>query len=278
MCEFHDSRKLTNGINDVGKIVIALSLAAVVSTSAAAGSREVIKIDTRSGVTVEILIKQTNEATAALILLPGGAGYLDLSGTRINRDRGFIAANFDSFAALGFTVAAVETPSDNAGGMQPRFRQTEAHLKDLEAAISHIKNITKLPVWLIGISRSTISVMHAAINSSVKINGLVVLSSTTRLPPRAGVTRLTSLALDRIAVPALAIGHEHDGCRGTPPEGARQLANGMTGSAKAVAKIFSGGGGNPGRNPCGPGSHHTFEGMQDEVVNFIAAFIKSNPG
>tara|TARA_B100002003_G_scaffold248536_1_gene282573 strand:+ start:841 stop:1626 length:786 start_codon:yes stop_codon:yes gene_type:complete len=257
--------------------VTALLLAGFISTSAFAGSREAVKINTRSGVTVDILLKQTDQAKAALILLPGGPGYIDLSGTTINRDRGFFAANFDNFADYDFTVAAVETPSDKAYGMPPRFRQTDAHLRDLDAVISHIKNLTKLPVWLIGISRSTISVLHGAINLSTKINGLVVMSSTTRIPPRSGVTRLTSLALDQITFPALAIGHEDDGCRGTPPEGARQLASAMTNSPKAVAKIFSGGG-NPGRNPCGPGSHHTFEGIQDEVVNFIADFIKSNLG
>jgi hypothetical protein len=49
----------------------------------------------------------------------------------------------------------------------------------------------------------------------------------------------------------------------------------MINSPKALAKIFTGGG-NAGPNPCGPGSHHTFEGIQDDVVKFISKFIKSN--
>ena len=63
--------------------VTALLLAGFISTSAFAGSREAVKINTRSGVTVDILLKQTDQAKAALILLPGGPGYIDLSGTTI---------------------------------------------------------------------------------------------------------------------------------------------------------------------------------------------------
>jgi hypothetical protein len=49
----------------------------------------------------------------------------------------------------------------------------------------------------------------------------------------------------------------------------------MSNSPNAVANIFTGGG-NAGHNPCGPGFHHIFEGIQSDVVNYIAKFINSN--
>jgi len=254
---------------------MALMMAGLISNTAFAASKKAMRIDTRNGISVHVLFIQPDNPKAALILMPGGAGYLNLIGTTIQRNRGLIGQNVEDFVAQGFTVAAIDTPSDHDSGMQPRFRQSDDHLKDLEAVISTIKELTKLPIWMVGISRSTISVMHAALNSKAEINGLVVMSSVTRIPPRAGVVRLTNLQLDRIKIPALAIGHKGDGCRGTPPAGATQLANGMINSPKALAKIFTGGG-NAGPNPCGPGSHHTFEGIQDDVVKFISEFIKSN--
>ena len=132
-----------------------------------------------------------------------------------------------------------------------------------------------LPIWLIGISRGSISVLHAAINSTEPIDGFVALSSPTRIPPRSGVIRLTDLELERLKVPALVAGHRDDACRGTPPEGAKRIAIGLINSPNAEAKIFSGGH-DIGRNPCGPGSPHTFEGIHDEVVKYIAKFIVSN--
>ena len=132
-----------------------------------------------------------------------------------------------------------------------------------------------MPVWLIGISRGSISVLHAAVNSREPINGFIALSSPTRIPPRSGVIRLTDLELDRVKVPVLVAGHREDGCPGTPPEGAKRIARGLTHSPKAEAKIFYGGH-DIGRNPCGPGSPHTFEGIHDEVVKYIADFIKAN--
>ena len=231
-----------------------------------------ISIVTRSGVSVSALLITPSSPNAALILMPGGPGVIDLSGTTIGRTLGFLSANFENFAAKNLTVVIVDAPSDQAGGLLPRFRQTAAHLKDLKAVIARIKHETNLPVWLIGISRGAISVLHAAVNSNESINGFIALSSPTRIPPRSGVIRLTDLELDRVKIPALLGGHRDDGCRGTPPDGAEQIARGLINSPNAAAKIFSGGR-DIGRNPCGPGSPHTFEGIHDEVVEYIANFI-----
>ena len=250
--------------------IFALSL-----TPIRADSLKNISIETRPGVSVSVLMLTPDNPKAALIMLPGGPGMAKISGTSLGRTRGFITANFENFAAYSLAVAIVDTPSDRPDGLSPRFRQTGSHLKDLEAVIRRVRQETKLPVWLIGISRGSISVLHGALNSKAPIDGFIALSSPTRIPPQSGVVKLTDLDLDRIKVPALAGGHEDDACRGTPPAGARRLARGMINSPKAEEIIFSGGR-DQGRNPCGPGSPHTFEGIQDKVGDKVAEFIILN--
>ena len=69
--------------------------------------------------------------------------------------------------------------------------------------------------------------------------------------------------------------HEDDGCPGTPPQGARRIAQALTGAPVAEVEFFSGGE-TEGPNPCHPGTPHTFHGIQDSVVAFIAEFIKAH--
>ena len=61
-----------------------------------------ISIETRSGVFVSALLITPSSPKAALIMMPGGPGVIDLSGTTIGRTRGFLSANFENFAAKKF--------------------------------------------------------------------------------------------------------------------------------------------------------------------------------
>ena len=128
---------------------------------------------------------------------------------------------------------------------------------------------------MLGISRSTLSVTHIAVNTDVGIDGMILLSSVTNIPPEADTTNVVDVGLDRVGVPALVVAHENDGCQGTPPSGAEQIVARLINSPNAVAELFSGGF-TEGGNPCTPGSHHTFNGIQDQVVAAIAGFIKAN--
>ena len=76
----------------------------------------------------------------------------------------------------------------------------------------------------------------------------------------------------RLTHPVLAIAHEDDGCQGSPPSGATEIAKAAVASPQAVAMFFSGGL-NTGRAPCGTETHHTLFGIEDQVVSAIAGFI-----
>ena len=238
-------------------------------------SKTGISVNVRPGVSVNMVLVTPSHPHAALVMLPGGPGLADISGTDIGIRRGFVGANAESFASYGLAVAVIDAASDQSGGMLPGYRQTTAHLTEVDAVIARIKKEAGLPVWMLGISRSTLSIMHVAVNTKVGMDGLIVLSSVTNIPPYAGVINVMDVGLERIRVPALVVAHEDDGCRGTPSSGADKIVGRLTNSPKAVVKLFSGGF-TEGGNPCLPGSHHTFNSIQDQVVTFIARFIKAN--
>lgn len=250
-------------------------LAAIVDEAFDGITRTGISINPRPGVSVDMVLLTPRQPVVALLLLPGGPGLAEISGINIGNRRDFVTVTAEAFAARGIAVAVVDAASDHADGLSPNYRQTAAHLNEIDAVITRVKQATGLPVWMLGISRSTLSVAHIAVNTDVGIDGIVLLSSVTNIPPEAQTINVVDVGLDRVGVPALVVAHENDGCQGTPPGGADQIVARLINSPNAVAELFSGGF-TEGGNPCTPGSHHTFNGIQNQVVAAIAGFIKAN--
>lgn len=228
-----------------------------------------ITIKTRPGVTVELMVRYVKNPAALIMMLPGGPGHLDLEG------RGPAAQFYKPLMAQGFNVAVIDAPSDLSNGLSPRDRQSDEHLKDLKSVIAHLRKASSLPLWVWGISRGALSVGQVAVNDIPGISGFIFMSSPTRLPQRAHVTGVADMALDRIKTPVFAISHADDECRGTPPSGATRIADAASNSRNAKAMLISGGQ-TFGGNPCGPGTAHTFSGVENKVARKIATFIKSN--
>ncbi len=234
----------------------------------AANAEEMIKLETRPGVTVDILYQKAENPAAHLILFEGGPGvFRDLKYPL------FLVGTRKVFGGRGFSVAAVNPPSDRNGDMRGggKFRESSDHLQDIEAVIKWLKKKTDKPVWLIGVSLGTQSVAWIGSATKEPLGGLVFAASKTR----GRGTSIIDMELDEIKVPTLLVHHEDDKCFGTPPSGTKSILKGLENSPKAEIKLFEGGQVD-GKSPCGPGSHHIFNGMQDEVANYISEFIKTN--
>ncbi len=241
--------------------VMLLVLVSVVAAQAASRT-----VATRPGVTVRIDVVVPDGATAMVILLPGGGGRVQ------TRSEGFAHFAQSRFLRAGVAVALVGAPSDQRnflGGMHPVFRESKAHVTDIDTAVAVLQAQAGLPVWVAGISLGSRSAAHYAIQRTDRIAGVVLLSSSTN-PPRG--KPVDAFALERITVPLLAIAHRDDECPGTPPAGAERIVAAATASPNAVVKIFTGGQ-NFGANPCRPETHHTFFGIEGAVVSAIAEFI-----
>jgi pimeloyl-ACP methyl ester carboxylesterase len=256
-------------------VTLAAVQAMGVASVAAGEKREIVTLDTRSSVTLDFLLIEPEKPIASVILFEGGDGDLRFSGTKVG-SKGFLAASRDKFAARGFIVALVDAPSDKKGhgGMPGGFRSTGAHVKDIDSVVAWLKRKYALPVWFIGVSRGTQSAAYVAIHGNAGIGGLVLTSSMVKVTDKS--MPIPSMNLDKITVPTLLVAHKRDGCKYTPPKGAEEIKAGLTNAAKVEVRYFEGGR-VAGKDPCKPPSHHTFYGIEDEVVAAIADFIRANP-
>lgn len=249
----------------------ALLAAAVLAFASAAWAGDhLVGVATRPGVKVAYWWMPRPEATATLVLLPGGGGgmgYKDGVPTSTN----FLVRSRDRFAAAGFDVAIVGRPSDRRA-LDLAFRVSEANAEDLARVVERLRAVGKKPVWLVGTSNGTVSAAAAAIALGRSIDGLVLTSSITdSLRPQA----VENLALDRISVPVLIVHHKLDECPATPPADARRIVEGLT-NAPAKKLLYVEGGGPAWGPRCEPMHWHGYIGIEQEVVDAIAAFVREH--
>jgi pimeloyl-ACP methyl ester carboxylesterase len=136
-----------------------------------------VNIDTRPGVRVGYWWMERPDATATVVLLPGGKGAIGMKDGAPTSDN-FLVRNRDRFAAAKFNVAVVARPSDQQD-LTLAFRTSAGHVEDLRRIVDRVKRDTGKPVWLVGTSRGTTSAAAAAIALGNAVEGLVLTSSIT---------------------------------------------------------------------------------------------------
>lgn len=253
-------RKWTAGIVVAGAIFGTLGI----------GVADVRELEARPGAAFKMHVFEAPDPIASIVMLEGASGVFSPGGV------GFVSGHYHTFVGKGFSVAVVEPPKDQRdkfNGFHPRFRGTPAHVHDLAAAVDAIRSDVGKPVWLLGISRGSLSVANFVGERPDLIDGAVFMSSSTNTP--RGFKSVLDYDLSRMPGPVLAVAHEDDGCRGTPPSGARRIADAARRSRAAEAMYFDGGN-VVGKSPCGSGSPHVFSGLEDDVVARVAEFIAAH--
>jgi len=240
---------------------------------------ELITLEARTGVEQRFLLIKPENPVATVILFAGGKGALNLRKGMFGASIGWGKNNFlvrtrKDFAKRGFIVATVDAPSDKQGknGMYGGYRTSSDHVTDIDKVIIKLREFSNLPIWLVGTSRGTESVAYLGINSKQKPTGIVLTSSMTERNAK-GIP-VTELPLEDIFIPTLITHHAKDGCRFTKPEGATRIKKKLTAAPVVELKWFKGG--REQSNPCKAMSYHGYLGIEDEVVDAIAAFIKAN--
>ncbi len=223
-------------------------------------------VETRSGVSVGYELNIPDGAKAVVLLYEGGGG-------KINNDpAGFAQIAHGLFHKQGIASALVAPPSDQSnfmGGMHPRFRASREHMMDIGKTIQKVKQDTGLPVWLLGVSLGTRSVAAYATRMPDTVEGLILVSSSTS--PKRG-KGIQDMPFPNVRVPVLAVAHSKDRCQGTPPSGAKLIANAASNSVYAESVVLEGGR-NKGKDPCGIQTYHTFFAMEKQAVEEISRFI-----
>lgn len=227
-------------------------------------------VDTRRGYTVDVLAEAPAGATALILLFEGGQGLLRRG------SKGFAHRAYPILLRHGIAAAMMDAPAADdgfKGGLDTGFRESSAHMSDIDAVVRALTRRYGLPVWVLGTSNGTRSAAAYAIHRGKALAGVVLASSSTDPPFGTPIEFLRGI--ESITIPLLVIAHLEDQCLGSPPEGAAAIARAAIGSPAAVVQTFSGGL-NTGAIPCGPETHHAFYGVEEDVVSTVVDFVTSH--
>ena len=173
----------------------------------------------------------------------------------------------------------VDKPSDREK-MNAGWRMGREHAEDILSIIHQIKKGADVPIWVVGTSMGTFSAANAAIRLKSEVSGLGLTSTITKSHKKWAIRHshpkaVIDMALENISVPSLIVSHKGDECSITPASDSESLKKKLK-NAKNVQVILFEGDHAPVSDPCEALSQHGFYGIEQEVVDAIAHFIKSN--
>lgn len=253
------------------------------NTDAPGGCGVVVSLRTHGNTTTRYTYASPPQAMAAVVLLVGGGGHLDLDDQGCPRalTGNSLVRSIPSFHALGFATALVDAPSDHPGddGLGG-YRIAADHAEDLGKIVADMRTRSKGPVWLIGTSRGSISAANAAarMSGAAAADGLV-LTSALMFGSRGQKTWVTQtvfeVALEAIRMPVLVVGHAQDQCLRSPPEQMHRITARTNAAREQVVTVSGGPGrsGAPSLAACEGRAPHGFVDQEAEVAAGIVRFI-----
>jgi hypothetical protein len=238
--------------------------------------RKIESIETRHGVTLPFLVlgDRNGVSKTALILFPGGLGDRELrvqdDGT-VQLGKNFLVRTAPMFAEKGYRVVIVDVPSDKKSGMGDDFRKSDSHAQDIGVLIKEIASRGVDTFYLLGTSRSTLSVSSLAVKlKDDRIKGIALTASMDY----DGFLRW--LPLKDIQYPVLLVHHRYDECNLTSFYQAKKLRDVLNKTTK-VDFVEVSGGRLPDSGPCKALSPHGFYGVEEKVVEAIALWLSGKP-
>jgi Serine aminopeptidase, S33 len=242
-------------------------------------AQEIVTLQTRPGVTQSFFVANMGKRTpqAAALLFAGGGGSINLrrEGGQIRFNQGnFLPRERREFIRNGILPLLLDNATDQQAGdgMSDGFRASRAHAADIRAVVAEVKKrFPRLPVFLVGTSRSTVSVAYLAVALDGEIAGAVLTSSLFYEGPRTNPRPvLAAFNWSAIKMRALVVHHAGDACFATPYSDAARLQ-------KRYALVTVHGGKPPESGPCDPYSPHGFFGKEPQTVDAIAAWMLGKP-
>lgn len=255
-------------------------LLAGLALAATASAQEMVSLPTREAVTQSFFLASMDgrRPEAAALMFIGGGGDINL---RIEGGRPrFNAGNFlprarAEFIRNGILPVIMDNPTDQKGPgqMSDAFRGGTEHVVDVRAVIAEVKRrFPGIPVFLVGTSRSTISIAHLAraigadeVKGGVLSSSLFTLTNKLRVQPV-----LESFDWTTARIPLLFVHHREDACFATPYTLAAVLAD-------RFPLVSVRGGKPPESGPCDPLAAHGFFGREAATVDAIAAWMLGKP-
>lgn len=255
---------------------LTLALAVLIPFPAGAADEEVRTVPARPGVTESfLLLRPAGAPVASVIIFAGGDGNLALTPAGPGQLQGnFLVRTRMRWAREGFLVAVLDTPSDRNRGLW-NFRTTSEHAADVKQAIAALREIAKVPVWLVGTSMGTLSAANGAARLTEGGPDGIVLTSSVTETSKVSYETVRHGGLEDIRVPTLVVHHRHDGCRASPYSGVEAIMKALK-RAPAKELLTYEGGSPPISDPCEAKSAHGYLGLEPQVVSAIAAWIRAH--
>lgn len=255
-------------------IVLAMLvlLAGLGTAATAQPARSVVAITVDGASRNVLFVMPSVPPKAAVVMFPGGDGVIGVGNDgSILRPGNFLIRTQPEWLAQGFMFVAVDAASARVGQRGDRVGPENLHA--IAAIVAAVRQRTAAPIWLLGTSAGApAAVAGAAALPKGSIAG-VVISSPVSVP--GGHDTVFDVDLARIAVPVLIQIHRDDTCRLTPPENAARIKAALTAAPAVDVQVFSGGSW-PRSAPCEAFAHHGFIGMENQVVDAAAEWIRSH--
>lgn len=245
-------------------------------------AEDVITVNTAHGGKQSFILLKADNPIAAVILFPGGDGYIKLSGGSLGRKKkSFLVHNRKDFADRGLVVALADAPNGMKELDRP-YRMSKKHGQDIKAIGEYLKKQADVPVWIVGHSRGTFSAANGAIRAKGLIRGLILASPVTISLDSYSIFKthpngILDMALNEVAVPTLVISNKQDACKVSPAANADRLAMAFAGAPMKAVKVFDGKR-ETAKKPCSYSSQHQFAKSGGRLADAIASFIKANGG
>ena len=246
------------------------------SPTARAAEAEAVTIDTTFIVKTPPvrLDRPARTARASVVLMTGGNGLLslDATGTIIDSTGNFLIRSADLFLRHGLNVMMADVTPAHPTGVTFADRLSATHAAELQGFINAAMNRWGKPVWVVGTSNGSISAVTAGgfLPALAGLRGVVLTSPVTNLT--LGTQPTFNLYASRITVPTQVVWHRDDHCSFSPPAGSAALFTQIPSHDKASHAFENGH--SVATDPCGAFSEHGYAGIEEEVVDKIADFIR----
>ncbi|MFI5399635.1 MAG: alpha/beta hydrolase [SAR324 cluster bacterium] len=237
-------------------------------------SAQYVTTQRRAGVRQPFMLLRPEHPAASVVLFTGGDGVATISSAGIRRQGNFLVRSRTLFAQQGLLVAVVDPPSDRI--TLNGFRTSQAHALDIKGVIAYLREQAPVPVWLVGTSYGTVSAAKVAdwLADGGGPDGIVLTSSLFNRGPHGDSVYDADPA--RVRIPMLLVHNKSDRCPATPFSRAGGYLDRMVNAKPGELIAFEGGG--PVRGPlCEPFDYHGFPGLEPQVVEAIAQWIKAHP-
>jgi hypothetical protein len=251
------------------RFLFAASALAFLSLPAAAQAI-VQNIPTGGGSERVLFVGQSNPR-AIVVMNSGGEGIVEITGNgTIGRGgTNFLLRTEPLWLAQDFAFVALGSSSSLLGR-----RATPAYAETLARAIDFARTRANVPVWLVGTSMGSIAAANGTARLPGRVAGVVLTSSVATQTRRVNDT-VFDVDLGAITVPALTVANRGDTCPSAGPGFAPQILAALARSPrKEIAYVESH---QIQSDACEPLSPHGYLGIEADVVQRIADWIRATP-